>query len=530
MGKGRSCSKRMGLLLICTWSVCINFTNILWVLDNKDFQEDDVLDQKSFFQQPEVHSLSSSALKIRYDDEQDVSRKLYDDGQEVSARRVVNLSNLNVDFGSIPDGKNARDENDFVKPVPTTPLDEPTTPPDEECKPITRNIKRGSTTIIYDLDCMDEEWEESCEPVTMTSGHTDRVSIFRPTCNSFHELDLVHAYKPLDGEGYRMEALGQGSYRSAFKLSPASLNNSTDDRFESEEMLLKLFGGTKDWQRMSKSFMQLSQLDAFAMEALSSSKYVADIFGFCGSDVMTEIANETGYSIFEDNSFSTTDRLLIARDLARGLADLHTLVPNAWGLHNMDTSHQLVFAHHDVKPENIIRSRNGQIRWNDFNLGLINRKYMDQNSSIIECPVEMGGNKWGGHDFLIRAPEELGDRAEAFFFVDAEGNGRNTASQAADVYAFGNILFTLLTQQDPWTFNGKFKDDSQRRWYVIREKTLGYLPILPERYLEESGAKPLWEAIQMCYTLDPRGRPTAMELANFLERAHAKLLSTAKIE
>ena len=502
-------------------------TNILWALDNKDFQDDVVLDQKSFFQQHEVRSLSSSStLTIQYDDGKDASRKLYDDEQDTSrkvlGRRVVNLSNLNVDFESIPDGKNARDENDFVKPVPTTT-------PTEECEPITRNIKRGSTTIIYDSDCMYEEWEESCEPVTMTSGHTDRVSTFRPTCNSFHELDLVHAYKPLDGEGYRMEALGQGSYRSAFKLSPASLNNSTDDRFESEEMLLKLFGGTEK-QRMSKSFMQSSQLDAFAMEALSSSKYVADIFGFCGSDVMSEIANETGYSIFEDNSFSTTDRLLIARDLARGLADLHTLVPNTWGLYNMDTSHQLVFAHHDIKLENVIRSRNGQIRWNDFNLGLINRKYMDQNSSIIECPVEMGGNKWGGNDVLIRTPEELRDIAEAFFFVDAEGNGRNTASQAADVYAFGNILFILLTQQDPWTFNGEFEDESQRKWYIKRGKTLGYLPIVPERYLEESGAKPLWEAIQMCYTLDPRGRPTAMELANFLERAHVKLLSTAKIE
>ncbi len=490
MGKRRSCSnKQLSLLAIGTWCLFINLMNILPALDSKDFQ-DSLLDHKSFFQQPDGPSFSSSSssssLKIRRDDGQDVKRESF-------ALRVVNLSDLNLDF-----------------PSPT---------PEEKCEPVTGNIERGTTTIIEDSDCIEEEWEENCEPVTMASGHRDRVSRFRPTCNSFHELDLVHAYKPLDGEGYRIEAVGQGSYRSAFKLSPVSQNNTAEDNFESEEILLKLFGGTHKKNEMNKSFLQSSQIDAFAMEALSSSKYVVDSFGYCGSSFMTEIANDTGSSIFEDNSFSMTDRLLIARDLARGLADLHTLVANVWGFQKMDTSHPLVFAHHDIKVDNIVRSRNGQLRWNDFNLGLINRKYIHQNNtSVIECPVRMEGN-----NALIRTPEELRDTKGNFFFTDTEGNGRNTASQAADIYSFGNILFTLLTQQDPWTFNRKYLS----RLHIIKEKALGHLPKISERHLEEQGAKPLWEAIQKCYTLDPRGRPTAMELAKFLEKEHTKLLPPA---
>ena len=319
MGMARS--KRHSLIAIGACVVFINLTNILWTLNNKDFQ-DSQLDRNSFIEQSERRSLKATPsyrLENRHHDEQQqVFSKLV-------ARRVVDLSDLNLNMDSgWKAGYDERGEDS-----------------EDECLPMTKTIERGTTVIIDDSDCMQEEWEENCEPVTKSFGHSDSITMLRPMCNSFHELDLVDAYKPSTVEGYHIEVLGQGGYRSAFKLSPASRSNSTHEN-RGSELLLKLFGGEKEWQELNKAFLHSVAMDSFTMEVLSSSKYVADSFGFCGSSQFTEIADETGYSIFEDETLSLMDRLLIGRDLARGLADLHTLVTHAWEVQKKDSTHPLV--------------------------------------------------------------------------------------------------------------------------------------------------------------------------------------------
>jgi len=335
------------------------------------------------------------------------------------------------------------------------------------------------------------------------------------------------------------------------------------------------------------------------MEALSASRYVVDSYGFCGQSVLTRAARSSGQSLIKTKTLRWIDRLRVARDLARGLADLHALVAHDWhdGNHHHDHHHNnkpfpLVFAHHDVNPANLIAVGSGQIQWNDFNLGLVNRYYRggvqqqqqqqqqheSGNNGYNECPVPIRYEQ-----LLWRSPEECRNETGTLVVnagVDTNPNrnpnrndaannnaqqqqqrqqrrrhgGKNTASQAADVYSLGNILFYVLARHQPWSHleeggkptitgqppppqNGSTpiaiakldtastpRNKQESLAAIARAKGAGVLPHLPERYLARgSEAGLLWKAVTLCYHHDPGARPSALEVANFLGDAIASV-------
>jgi len=394
----------------------------------------------------------------------------------------------------------------------------------------------------------EREWYEDCEPVTITSNNGSRddksKSIVRSTCNIFHELGIVEAYSSIhpaendnkhatsrQGKSH-IELLGAGSWRSAWKLFTGFVKSPTDA--QEPNLVLKLLHIHRDFEEHSFS---IHQVDAVAMEATSSSDYVVDSFGFCGQSVITEAATGSGKSLMKNSTLSSIDRLRIARDLARGLADLHALETHPWETKKANKPNSpLVFAHHDVNPANLVSLGDGEIRWNDFNLGLVNRQYatsrrngnQNNSQSITECPVPIRYEQ-----LLWRSPEECRNQTGTLFLDDT--TGRNTASQAADVYSLGNILFYVLARHQPWShlqegnsaklLSGTSPNEKKESLIQIaRAKIDGELPNLPERYRKRPGAKILWEAVKMCYTHDPKHRPTARNVAEFLGEAHAKLL------
>jgi serine/threonine protein kinase len=462
----------------------------------------------------------------------------------------------------------------------------------------------------------EREWYEDCVPVTIEptsrNNHNHKQKYQRKsatmtaqsTCNMFHELDVAEAYGSIPSEsngdennpaktaGQRenhIELLGQGSWRSVWKLTTTGSmdrrissnisEHALDDYGEKPGLVLKLLHTHHNYDEYSFS---IHQTDAIVMEALAESNYVVDSFGFCGQSVITEASVTSGRSLIKTKSLKSIDRLCIARDLARGLADLHALVPHLWeeqssssssnnsrALHTRGeeddqdghfsrTLHPLVFAHHDVNPANLISAGDGRIKWNDFNLGLFNRyKHEEETiSNATECPVPVRYEQ-----LLWRSPEECDNRTGTLF-LDTERTGKNTAAQAADVYSLGNILFYVLARHQPWSHLEEGENESQQQQYrgdeplihnnhpnatattvtaakldtgsspehkqasliaISKAKVEGRLPNLPERYLDQPGARILWEAVKMCYTHDPRLRPRAREIAEFLGTAHSKL-------
>lgn len=96
------------------------------------------------------------------------------------------------------------------------------------------------------------------------------------------------------------------------------------------------------------------RVDAVAMERLTSSPHVVDVFGFCGHSVLTEYADGPRLGELADKSKrKPLARLKIARDIAHGLADVH----------GIDGDGNATFVHLDVNPANVV-SIGGTLKFN----------------------------------------------------------------------------------------------------------------------------------------------------------------------
>jgi len=94
------------------------------------------------------------------------------------------------------------------------------------------------------------------------------------------------------------------------------------------------------------------------MERLTPSPYVMDIYSYCGNSVITEFATEhIGDYIMNTDSF---ERLLLARDVARGMADIHEI----------DAGGNVTLVHNDINPANIMM-RGKKPKFNDFNVAIL---------------------------------------------------------------------------------------------------------------------------------------------------------------
>ena len=84
-----------------------------------------------------------------------------------------------------------------------------------------------------------------------------------------------------------------------------------------------------------------------------------------------------------------------------------------------------------------------------------------------------------------------------------------------DIYMFGNLLFELLTGQEPWHF-----DNYTREADIRPTKVRGRQPTLPDwieiESLSEKKISTMMEAMKQCFELDPGKRPTAGELVDML--------------
>jgi hypothetical protein len=382
----------------------------------------------------------------------------------------------------------------------------------------------------------EREWYEDCVPTT------EHERQFRPTCNVFHELDLPERYDSVRSEntdnnhattaGQRknsIELLGMGVWRSAWNLtttgSMAGHSKTSKHAFDGIGLALKLLHFHHDFSE--RNFIY-HQIDAMVMERLTRSEYVVDSFGFCGESVITEATIETEISpIIISKTLPPIERLRLASDLARGLADLHALTGYSWERRSSssnsnnninsssiinnraDPSHPLplIFSHQDVKPSNLIIARNGKMKWNDFNSGRMNRKYAN---NATACPFPFRNRK-----YIWKSDTEC---KSSIIFRNTERPDQNTArpdqntaGQAADVYSMGKLLYYFLTKKAPPPTDQQTCTTSTQLPDMLLK-----VGLLPEE-------KKIFEAVKLCYS-DQGLRPSAREVAEFLESAHAELL------
>ena len=391
-------------------------------------------------------------------------------------------------------------------------------------------------------------WEDQCEPLPVWQR------TFRPICNVVHEVDLdirdvsSSASKETDttllsaGGSWRMawkvrpkaayldiEEAGESrraylvekfnsipellppkekqnctSAGTRFNIYGQSVNCTDSDKEDDESdgiddadyghsMVLKMLRIDRPYNE--EAFYN-NQVDVMAMDRFTASPFVIDAYAFCGMSVMTEVAGGSGRDLVKRTDIEPKKRLRIARNLAMGLSQIH----------GDREGRAASLVHNDLNLENLVLVKTSTIKFNDFNIAVMNRRHIDTEKPCGH-PVLFESPLW-------RSPEEIRDDGAYI-------------NEKIDIYSFGNILFQILTKHQPWTWLELEKPSIEE---IAKKKMRGELPRIPEKYTESENMaeQALYIATMMCYAFDPAKRPSAWQLANALAKAHKEFAAFKK--
>uniref|UniRef100_A0A7S1D763 Protein kinase domain-containing protein n=1 Tax=Cyclophora tenuis TaxID=216820 RepID=A0A7S1D763_CYCTE len=312
---------------------------------------------------------------------------------------------------------------------------------------------------------------------------------YHPSCNGMHEVALDHmgTNNNLSGDDFTLFGT-KGFWRNAWKVDVLGGKQLAKER---ETIVLKTL---KFQHNFEDAHFEHDRIDAVAMERLTSSPHVINVFGFCGHSVMTEYADGTRVGELADKSKKKPlVRLQIARDIATGLADVH----------GIDGDGNTTFVHLDINPANVM-SIGGTLKLNDFNIGILLRWNTTSNT---QCgfPAQYPNPQW-------RSPEEA--------------RNEQNLTEKVDVFSMGHIFFRLICGHEPWN---KLEPGGRPSKEEVNEKVQrGELPFIPDhiRHTDNEEVAVIRDAMLRCYAFDPTQRPSARDIANSLESALGEL--TAK--
>jgi hypothetical protein len=183
-----------------------------------------------------------------------------------------------------------------------------------------------------------------------------------PSCNKMHEIDMTHFYhtdtvKAPDKHGvqrtYRrrrqiVRYIADGGFRIAWMVS----------EYDGTKRALKTLKYVKKRHFDERNF-ERHRVDAVAMEQLTASPYVADVYGYCADSALVDYSAEADlYEIFEREIPPTKNELFkIAHDAASAVADMH----------HFNKDGRATIVNLDIKPNQWIHL-DGMYKLNDFNL------------------------------------------------------------------------------------------------------------------------------------------------------------------
>lgn len=317
-----------------------------------------------------------------------------------------------------------------------------------------------------------------------------------PNCNSIHEINMPLAAmnKTVIGEE-DMDVLGEGWFRTTWRL---------DNQVQHETTVLKTL-------RIEREFLQeyyeLHRRDAVAMERLTWSNFVVDIFGYCGQSAINEIADFPSPDIKDLEKFDRRLRhnthpklykvkLQMAASVAQGLADIHSI-----------DGDRPTMVHYDINPRNIALFDRGRPKINDFNIAEFIR-YDPVTNKTCGFPNRMHQPWW-------RAPEEVSLTKQT------------ELDEKVDVFALGSVLYHILTTHSPY---GKMKAEFME---PVRTKVLqGIKPELRPPYNNETNPITIAfrKAMDRCWEYDPKKRASSQEIVDILIDALVEYVNKEKEE
>ena len=252
----------------------------------------------------------------------------------------------------------------------------------------------------------------------------------RPTCHAFHELSLARSSSPYSLQDWHYNYLAHGHYRDTWMFSPiAAFGNHHNFVLKSLRLA----------ERRNFTAFEMSQiqLEALSMLRTIQSKRTFGIYGHCGTSVLVQagtpidkyllphldlydpwrLAAMQKDDVYPMNMVTTEQKLYITLAMAEGLATLHG-------------HEEGVIVNDDVQVQQFLvapdESGRLYLRLNDFNNARV-LKWKRDNTRYCSFRSHF--------DWVNRPPEEI---------------RKSHVDETADVYAFGNIMYTILTGLLPY--------------------------------------------------------------------------------
>lgn len=339
--------------------------------------------------------------------------------------------------------------------------------------------------------------------------------LHRPNCNGFHEIDLLGtSYDDEDGEGaegnerrHRNRIVGKGHFRNVFRIydvypssSKPGLSHYNPVVLKTNRMKSESSTGKVKGHDVNHQILEFARMDALVMERLTSSDKIVNVYGHCGTSVVTESLGRDLESVairaegwgghisreelndVEDvrpqNDLSPASKLALGLMMAEALAELHGFEDG-------------VIVHDDVQLSQFLFSNDRKtLKLNDFNRAEV-MLYSERVGKYCRYRNDGGFGNY-------RAPEEWADRP---------------LNEKIDVYSFGNNLYGLLTGLEPFY---DVDDDG-----IVHERMInGTTAYVDPRYANRSVAeRKLVELIERCWIYDVDERISIFDAVEFLRDA-----------
>jgi serine/threonine protein kinase len=241
------------------------------------------------------------------------------------------------------------------------------------------------------------------------------------------------------------------------------------------------------------------------MERLTHSPYVIRVFGFCGLTVVQEFAGRQLSSVVDAPKVSYIEKLILAKQIAQGLADIHA-IPGDDGKIIRPT-----LVHNDINPANLLFTADGRPVLNDFNIAVLLMKH-NETGETCRFYSRFPNPQW-------KAPEEQVNN-------DDENTERNPpiVNEKIDIYALGNVFYRIVAGRSPWVRPNKMKFNRDDSGIISKSKRQsGLMPPLPDTikqaviHTKNPALIALLDAMRRCYSFDPKDRPSAAEIVEFFD-------------
>jgi serine/threonine protein kinase len=325
--------------------------------------------------------------------------------------------------------------------------------------------------------------DDKCVPMA------DWQSIFYPTCNEFHAFDTTAAFSDRD---FWMIS-NKGYWRHAWEIVENRTKQWTNDLWDEyshdSSIVLRTF---KLEHAYEEGYFENNRVDAIAMERLTKSPYVINMFGFCGMSVLTEYAGQHVGQVVD--TLDPLQKLELAKMIAQGVNDVHSI------------GGEVSLVHNDLNFANILIGKNhSRPLLNDFNIAVL---MMKRNDTGEACPFtsHFPNPQW-------RAPEEQ---------VDEHDMTSKLLTEKIDIYALGNVMYRFAVGHSPWNRpDGHSLTTEQKLDIATRKIKEGALPEVPDevRDSQEPATMALLSTMSECYQHRPELRPSAKEIVDQLQRA-----------